>query len=282
MRKIMLAGLVLAVGMLGTLRSAYCASDPGTQSGRFSIGVVQEYIFDRDMEGGEVSMPPNLESGNELMPPGVNNVTSEMKVKDLGMTLLKVGYQVSNNLNVYAKLGVTNGIGGFDMASSGTWAGGTFTEKEAYKEKSAFAGGLGLKLTLPLKNNWIIGVDAQYLAHQNDYSGKWSARFADSAGNLLPGLSINQSRNNWGSTTISEWHVAPFVAKNFGKFVPYIGIKYSDMKIDMLENSDRLQATDNWGAFVGADFKFNKNFSLNLEGRFIDENAASLAANFTF
>jgi len=279
MRKIMLAGLVLAVGMLGTLRSAYCASDPGTQPGRFSIGVVQEYIFDRAMEGGEVSMPPNLESGNELMPPGVNNVTSEMKVKDLGMTLLKVGYQISNNLNVYAKLGVTNGIGGFDMASSGTWAGGTFTEQEAYREKSAFAGGLGLKLCFPLKNNWIIGADAKYLTHQNDYSGKRSVRFFDN-GVLIPGTAMDGACA--GNATISEWHVAPFIAKDFGKFVPYIGIKYSDMKIDMLENSDRLQATDNWGAFVGADFKFNKNFSLNLEGRFIDENAASLAANFTF
>ena len=142
MKKIMLAGLVLAVGMFGTLRNAYCASgdDPGTQPGRFSIGVVQEYIFDRAMYGGDISMRPNLESGNEFMPP-VTLGTTQMQVKDLGMTLLKVGYQISNNLNVYAKLGVTNGIGGFNMASSGTWAGGTFTEKEEYQEKSALAGG---------------------------------------------------------------------------------------------------------------------------------------------
>ena len=211
-----------------------------------------------------------------------------MKVKDLGMTLLKVGYQISDNLNVYAKLGVTNGIGGFDMKSSGTWAGGTFTEKETYKEKSAFAGGLGLKLTLPLKNNWIIGVDAQYLAHQNDYSGKWAVRFSDPGNLLLPSERvINQSRSNWGSTTISEWHVAPFVAKNFGKFVPYVGVKYSNLRMNWMQTPhdelpDSLNAKDNVGAFVGADFKFNPAFSLNLEGRFIDETAASLAATFTF
>ena len=51
MRKIMLAGLVLAVvGMFGALRSAYCASvgAPGTQPGKFSIGLEEDYIFDRD------------------------------------------------------------------------------------------------------------------------------------------------------------------------------------------------------------------------------------------
>ena len=273
MKKIMLASLVLAVGMFGTVRSASCASAPGTQPSKFSLGLEQSYIFDRDME-----FPDDLWTA-----PDVTIVGTKVKVKDLGMTMLQAGYQISKNLNVYAKLGVADSGGGFNMTSKGPRTGGTFTEKEDYGGKNnAFAWGLGLKLCFPLKNNWIIGADAKYLTYKNDYSGKRSVRFFASDGNLLPGLSIDEHRNKWGSATISEWHVAPFIAKDFGKFVPYIGIKYSDMKIDMLQNSDRLQATDNWGAFVGADFKFNKNFSLNLEGRFIDETAASLAANFTF
>ena len=36
------------------------------------------------------------------------------------------------------------------------------------------------------------------------------------------------------------------------------------------------------GVFAGADFKFNKTFSLSLEGRFFDETAMSLAALFAF
>jgi opacity protein-like surface antigen len=272
MKKIMLTGLILAVVVVfGTVRSAYCASDSETQTGRLSIGLEEDYIFDRDMEHGDISMPTD-----------VTIVKKKMEVKDLGMTMLHAGYQVSPNLNVYANLGVTNGNGGFDMKSNGTWTGGTFTEKENYEEDNSFAWGAGLKLCFPLGNNWIFGADAKYLEHENDYSGKRSVRFFDSGGTLLPGLSVNDSSNKWGSATISEWHVAPFIARDFGVFVPYIGVKYSDLHIDMKESSDALIAKDNWGAFVGADFKFNKNFSLNLEGRFIDETAMSLAAVFTF
>ena len=76
-------------------------------------------------------------------------------------------------------------------------------------------------------------------------------------------------------------HVAPFVAKDFGKFVPYAGVKYSDVQIEM-DGGETLNAENNVGVFVGADFKFNPTFSLNMEGRFIDETAMSLAAAFTF
>ncbi|MFA5393832.1 MAG: hypothetical protein WC338_05160 [Candidatus Ratteibacteria bacterium] len=275
MRKIVLVGLVLFVGMFGVSKNAYCAGISGAtpqEQGTFSIGLEQDYIFDRDLQNQDVSY---FEGPAEL------SGTLKYKVKDLGRTMVKVGYQMSKNLNVYAKLGATNSGGKLVSTVDGTWTdgvdNGTFDGKEEDKGNSAFAGGMGLKLTFPLKNNWIIGTDAQYLIHQNDFSGKATLRVYDDLGNLIG----EESGSTIGSATIYEWHIAPFVAKSFGKFVPYAGVKYSDMQVKS-EGMETLKAKNNLGVFVGADFNLSKNFSLNLEGRFVDESAMSITAVFTF
>lgn len=275
MRKLILASLVLAVGMFGVSKSAYCASvaGPGTgEQGKFSIGLEQDYIFDRDLKSQDVSYS---EGDAEL------SGTLKYKVKDLGRTMVRVGYQMSKNLNVYAKLGVTDSGGKLVSTVNGTWTdgidNGTFDGKEEDKGNSAFAGGLGFKLTFPLKDNWIIGADAQCLTHKNDFSGEATLRVFDDLGNLIG----EETGATGGSATIYEWHVAPFVAKSFGKFVPYVGVKYSDMQVKP-EGMGTLKAKNNLGVFLGADFNLSKNFSLNLEGRFVDESAMSLAAVFAF
>jgi opacity protein-like surface antigen len=273
MRKIVLLGLALAVGLLGVSRNAFCASvgGPGTDGG-FSIGLEQDYIFDRDLTSQDVSYS---EGSAEL------SGTLKYKVKDLGRTMLKIGWQMSKNLNVYAKLGVTNSGGKLVSTVSGDWTdgidNGTFSGKEEDKSNSAFCGGMGLKLIVPLKDNWIIGADAQYLAHKNDFSGEATLSVYDDLGNLLGKDTMETS----GTATIYEWHIAPFVAKSFGKFVPYAGIKYSDMLVKP-DGMETIKAKNNLGGFVGANFNLSKNFTLNLEGRFADESAMSMAAVFNF
>ena len=274
MRRIVVLGLALAVGLLGVSRNAFCAGvgGPGTSEHGISISLEQDYIFDRDLQNQDVSY---FEGPAELS--GV----LKYQVKDLGRTMLKIGWQMSKYLNVYAKLGVTNSGGKLSSNVSGDWTdginNGTFDGKEEDKGNSAFAGGMGLNLTVPLKDNWIIGADAQYLAHQNDFSGKATMRVYDDLGNLLG----EETGATGGTATICEWHVAPFVAKAFGKFVPYVGVKYSDMQVTP-EGGDTLKAKNNLGGFVGADFNLTKNFTLNLEGRFADESAMSMAAVFNF
>jgi opacity protein-like surface antigen len=44
----------------------------------------------------------------------------------------------------------------------------------------------------------------------------------------------------------------------------------------------RFKTKNSVGPFVGLDYKFNDNLSLNLEGRFIDETAVSFSANYKF
>jgi opacity protein-like surface antigen len=267
-------GLALAVGLLGVSKSAFCAGvgGPGTSEQGISIGLEQDCIFDRDLQSQDVSY---FEGPAEL------SGTLKYQVKDLGRTMLKIGWQMSKYLNVYAKLGMTNSGGKLSSTVSGDWTdginNGTFDGKEEDEGNSAFAGGMGLKLAFPLKNNWIIGADAQYLAHQNDFSGKATLKVYDDLGNLLG----EETGTTKGTATIYEWHIAPFVAKSFGKFVPYAGVKYSDMLVTP-EGMETIKAKTNLGGFVGADFNLSKNFTLNLEGRFADESAMSMAAVFTF
>lgn len=268
MKKILLTGLVLAVaGVFGVSGSASCA-------GKFTIGLEESYIFEREMEIPVGTFP--------------SDVDANMELNDLGRTVLRVGYQVFKNLNIYTKLGVTNDGGGFEMTATGPWVdypvpgeSGTVTEKMEYEADSAFVWALGFKLVFPLQNRWMIGIDAQYLTHENDYSGEMAVRFYDDAGVLMPAYSIDDFTNDAGSSTITEWHVAPFVAKDFGRVVPYLGFKYSELEINP-DNEDSFSAEENIGIFAGANFKLTDRFYLNLEGRFIDETAASLAAMFTF
>lgn len=274
MKKILLVGLILAVaGIFGVSRSVYCASEElGTQPGRLSIGLEESYIFEREMNPDFMDVPSEFDVS--------------AKVKDLGRTKLRVGYQLSRNLNVYTKLGVTNDGGELDLTIKGPTGDDpkgsvTFKEEAEYELESAFIWALGFKLMFPLRNNWMVGADAQYLTHENDSSGKMKVRFYDSAGDLLPAYSIDESTDDAGTFTISEWHIAPFVAKDFGKVVPYLGVKYSQLEIEP-EDGDSIDAEENVGIFVGANFKLNERFYLNLEGRFIDETAASLAAMCAF
>ena len=252
--------------------------ESGTRLGKFSIGLEESYIFERKMDlSSAVVLPAGL--------------TGSMELKDLGRTMLRVGYQPFKNLNIYTKLGATNDDGGFEMNVDGPIAYSgypappigteTFAAKVKYEADSDFVWALGFKLLFPLQNRWIIGADAQYLTHENDYSGKQTVRFYDDAGVLMPAYSEDISIADAGTVTISEWHVAPFIAKDFRWVVPYVGFKYSELEINR-EGEDSVDARENIGIFAGANFKFTDRFYLNLEGRFLDETAATLAAMFNF
>jgi len=87
---------------------------------------------------------------------------------------------------------------------------------------------------------------------------------------------------------VQEWHIAPYIAKKLGNFVPYLGVRYSDLrqnyKVVLEDESSKIKfkADDNFGVFVGTDFKITDTWKLNLEGRFVDETAMSLGATYKF
>ncbi len=267
MKKLILLGLVV---VLCLPLAVYAASIGGVETqgqGKFAIGLDQEFVFDRDME--LKSMDPGIEKGE---------LETKTEIDSMYRTMVKASYGVLENLDIFVKLGTADFKGKMDW----TWREGGDWEKGTMKIKgdNAFAYGFGAKGTYNLKNDWIIGCDAQYLRHKNDYKGIES--WEDSGGD-------SGEESFKGDVTFQEWQVAPYIAKKIGNFVPYLGVKYSDLKTKFKVTREddetetwKIEADDNFGVFLGTDYKIGENWKLNLEGRFVDETAMSVGATYRF
>lgn len=262
--------------------ASYAASIGGAETqgkGKFSIGVDQEFVFDKD--GKDVT---------RVVTDGT--VTEDWKIKTevdkMYRTMVEASYGLLDNLDVYVRLGTAKPD--YKEKVDGTWtdsAGvppedkGTFTGTAKYKGDNAFAYGFGMKGTYDLKNDWLVGCDVQYLRHKNDYKASSSLVVYDDNG-----AQIFEEAGEWkGKTTFYEWHVAPYVAKKLGNFVPYLGVRYSDARLedkDEWGTKTKIKADNNVGVFLGTDYKLGDSWKINLEGRFIDETAMSFGATYRF
>jgi opacity protein-like surface antigen len=85
-----------------------------------------------------------------------------------------------------------------------------------------------------------------------------------------------------------EWQVALALSYQIEQIIPYVGVKYSDVRTELKEKVTgdaykvKLKAKNNVGIFVGGDIAVNDSFTANIEGRFIDETALSLGATVRF
>lgn len=71
--------------------------------------------------------------------------------------------------------------------------------------------------------------------------------------------------------------------------IPYAGVAWSDTtaRVRVTQNSNVMNSgagdpKDNWGVFFGTEFLFMDNLSLNVEGRLIDQKAASVGLTALF
>jgi outer membrane protein W len=261
MKKLILLSLV---SLLCLPLASYAASIGGAETqgkGKFAIGLDQEFVFDRDMKFDKASWG-ELDSGE----------TVKVEIDSMYRTMVKASYGVLDNLDVYVKLGTAD----FKMTDVWTETGEEW--HDTAKGKNAFAYGFGAKGTYELKDGWFVGADVQYLRHKNKYSGSG-----------YDALDPADTDSWHGKMTFQEWQVAPYIAKKIGNFVPYLGVKYSDLRIkeksvddDGDEDTIKWKADDNVGVFVGTDYKIADNWKLNLEGRFVDETAMSVGATYRF
>lgn len=156
----------------------------------------------------------------------------------------------------------------------------------------------GIKLKPKDKLTWGVGVsvpiyewkncgiklfaDGKYRAVNNiDYFSNYQSSSSSSPS------SYDGSSYYGGSSTVpkflvnwQEWQVAFGVAKKFKYFMPYGGIKYSDFRessINSINYSDAII-----GIFIGCAITPIKAFSIDLQGRFIDENAFAVKATYKF
>ena len=93
----------------------------------------------------------------------------------------------------------------------------------------------------------------------------------------------------YDTALIQEWHAAPFVARKIACFTPYIGGRYSDLRLEQKGPNDprrwnylHFRAENNIGVFAGTDVNLGRYVKLNVEGRFIDETALSIGAAVRF
>lgn len=91
------------------------------------------------------------------------------------------------------------------------------------------------------------------------------------------------------SIEYKDWQIAGEVSSQWGRFIPYVGVKYSDMdaKASMTVSGttytdDNFKLKHNVGVFVGADLLALDSMSLNVEGRFINEEALTLGCAVRF
>ena len=107
-------------------------------------------------------------------------------------------------------------------------------------------------------------------------------------------LTVNGTKNMMSSfsdkneTKFSEWQIAIGLAAKVGSFVPYGGIKYSDINLssDVTIGSNRYkikdEAQNNFGFFLGCGWFFDDIMQLSAEMRFADEQAYSIKAGYSF
>lgn len=296
---------------------SYAASIGGAETqgkGKFSIGMDEELVFDRDFKDVTLNDGRAYTGITTILIGGVptdlnvtgalDNSKNKSNIDSMSRPMIKLSYGVLDNLDLFVRLGEANfkhkikgeqvDTGTFDepiSGNSGTYS-GVIENRGTFTGKSAFVWGLGAKGVYPLKNDWSLGMQAQYLRHRNSIKCKMTQKetgtFTVTAGPDIGDTASYESAEeemNWtAKTTVQEWQIAPYIAKKMGNFIPYFGVKYSDLRGQYKEEDMKIKfkADDNFGVFLGTDYKIGKNFSLNIEGRFIDETAMSVGCTYKF
>jgi len=245
------------------IAEAASVGSPTTQGqGKVAAAAEWSYIFRRDLEFQRATRPPNHE----------NDKPENFRIDGGNNILGKITYGIFDILDIYVKLGVANYKLKGDVV-----VGDTTVVTEDLSARAAFLYGGGIKLAYEIKYGWIIGLDAQYLA--SDHTLDFSATSTSGA----------VTKATYGTCRMQEWHAAPYVAKKIAGFTPYVGGRYSDVKMNQEGPDDpkrwddlRFKADCNIGVFVGTDWNLGDHFKLNVEGNFIDETAMNVCAAYRF
>jgi hypothetical protein len=178
---------------------------------------------------------------------------SEAKLLNLYRAYLRPSLGIMDGVDIYTRFGITD-----------------FSEREkvnGIKQKTeaqqAFLTGVGLKVSYEITDGIIWGTDLSF-----SYS---KSR-----------VKYNGTLERWN---MNEWHIAPYIGKIIGNAVPYIGIKYDDMRIKAKTESGAIykyMGKTHFGIFSGMDYGIGEKVCLNLEGRFINEYGVSVGVNVRF
>lgn len=256
MKKLFFLSLIALICLPAAVYAASIGGADTQGQGKFGISLDQEVVFDKDLEISETSFTL-----------GPNEEIKDVVIDKMYRTMVKTSYGLSDDFDIYLKLGIAD----LDAEENFYFNGECVAEGE-HIGRNAFAYGFGFKGKHDLANDYLMGVDLQWLRHKNKYTHTWV---------IIGGIEETYT----GKATIEEWHIAPYVAKRIENYIPYIGVKYSDLKAKLKDNTGdqvELEADNNFGVFLGTDYTIDDNWSLNFETRFIDETAISFGGAYRF
>lgn len=254
MKKLWILGLVTIFLSAYSMASAAPVGNPAKpilEKGNtsFKVGTELDFVTQRDLDvSGE-----------------------DVAIENLNWYGAKISYVLADKVEPYVLLGAANGK--FSDKYSGV--------DLKLETETAFAWGLGATVLLKEFDNGIrLGIDAKYRQVEPDIN----KLTLNNVEYTIPSGSVTNV-----SAEYKEWQVALGISKELGQFVPYGGIKYNDVEASLKTTiSGTTYTTDNInsdgvvGIFVGCDFLPTKNLSIGVEGRFIDETAFTVSANYRF
>lgn len=192
----------------------------------------------------------------------------------------RIGISLQDRFNVYVDLGQATDME-FEFSDRG--------EIIQCKYDDEFLWGFGVNtLIYRWENGFEVGAGANY-------------RIADMNLEQMAVAGTTFLRNDGGVIVtdgeMEEVQIALETAWRTDYFVPYVGIKYSDIEVDAKFTADGnehvasgVSSSQNFGAFAGLTIlpeiaafgDKTSRIAINIEGRFIDEEAVSIGASYTF
>ncbi len=189
---------------------------------------------------------------------------------DFDMIGGKIILSVANTVDLYTMLGATQN-----------------TEYKASVSDSNYVFSLG--------DNFMWGLGASAVIHEWKDAGMQI--FGDGNYREARNLGVDSATVNGAPATLAgtisakwqEWQVALGISKKFQYFIPYLGVKYSDVKASAQAtvsgtkyDSGSVSSNGKVGPFVGVSIIPAKWLSVDVSGRFVDETAVSVAATVKF
>ncbi|MFH1237973.1 MAG: hypothetical protein ABIH79_01110 [archaeon] len=247
---------------------ALCFSATIVNASSLSIGAkVTSSEWDEVYTGGIEIPDPTFESLTFASKAKTNQKTIELGYNPFSWLKLNAGFGIGS---ISSDIDWVDTLIPYNMVSTG---------KLTFKDNSGKVITLGVGIEKEL-SGWILNLSAQKLIQKN---------------NKLEGTFIVDSYGSEpvsGSAKINEVAGKVSIGRRMGKFVPYVGVGYAKVDTKYLWGWDELinqgtqecnfESDKNIGMFIGTDWNLDDAWSLNLEGRFIDKQAISLAVGCKF
>ena len=209
-----------------------------------------------------------------------NKATSSYKVKDSNEGYLKISYPIFEAFQPYIKVGSTQYQKELRGKSLPTL--GKRDIDLEYKWDIGYGGGVCGRFNL--LNDFFIGYDGQYLISENELK---SVKH-----NGEDGVDLN-GKEKFSQLSFSGYLGKDFISKDF-TITPYIGARYSKFSSKVKDTlnyrvsegtisiDEENQEEDRIGGFLGLNLKFYDKFRINMQGRFLNEEAFTFSVGGEF